>query len=292
MLFQAISIALGGRAIIIEWTSVQKQRLQELGATEEQIKMTFMAAPERNSAYQQIEHELVSRGKDLLLQFRNDIRRPVLCDLESRLVKTLTEAGFAQVTTPVLLSKGLLAKMTIIDTHPLYEQVFWVDDRKCLRPMLAPNLYFILKDLLRLWAHPVSIFEIGPCFRKDTQGGAHMQEFTMLNLVEMGLAESDCSERLRTLAALVMKAAGINDYSLETESSEVYGETLDVVAGDLELGSGAMGPHVLDQQWDITVPWVGIGFGLERLAMIRDGFSNVQKVGRSLTYLNGTRLNI
>ncbi len=271
---------------------MQKQRLQELGAIEEQIKMTFMAAPERNSAYQQFEHELVSRGKDLLLQFRNDIKRPVLCDLESRLAEALKGAGFAQVTTPILLSKGLLAKMTINEAHPLYEQVFWVDDRKCLRPMLAPNLYFILKDLLRLWAHPVSIFEIGPCFRKDTQGGAHMQEFTMLNLVEMGLAERDCSDRLRTLADLVMKAVGINDYSLETESSEVYGETLDVVAGDLELGSGAMGPHVLDQQWDITVPWVGIGFGLERLAMIQGGYSNVLKVGRSLTYLNGTRLNI
>jgi pyrrolysyl-tRNA synthetase-like protein len=285
-------MALGGRAINIEWTSVQKQRLQELGATEEQVKMTFTALSERNSTYQQLEHELVSRGKELLLHFRNDIKRPVLCDLESRLVETLTEAGFVQVTTPVLLSKGLLAKMTISETHPLYEQVFWVDDRKCLRPMLAPNLYFILKDLLRLWAHPVSIFEIGPCFRKDTQGGVHMQEFTMLNLVEMGLAESDCSERLKTLADLVMKAAGINDYSLESESSEVYGETLDIVAGDLELGSGAMGPHVLDEQWGITVPWVGIGFGLERLAMIRDGHSNVQKVGRSLTYLNGTRLNI
>jgi pyrrolysyl-tRNA synthetase-like protein len=271
---------------------VQKQRLQELGATEEQIKMTFTAAPDRNSAYQQLEYELVSRGKELLLQYRNDIKRPVLCELESRLVEALTGAGFAQVTTPVLLSKGLLAKMTITEAHPLYGQVFWVDDRKCLRPMLAPNLYYILKDLLRLWAHPVSIFEIGPCFRKDTQGGVHMQEFTMLNLVEMGLAESDCSERLKTLADLVMKTAGINDYSLETESSEVYGETLDVVAGDLELGSGAMGPHVLDQKWDIAVPWVGIGFGLERLAMIREGHSNVQKVGRSLTYLNGTRLNI
>lgn len=283
---------MGGRAITIKWTSVQRQRLQELGATEEQIKMIFTAVPERNSVYQQLEHELVSRGKDLLLQFRNDIRRPVLCDLESRLVEALTGAGFAQVTTPVLLSKGLLAKMTITEKHPLFDQVFWVDDRKCLRPMLAPNLYFILKDLLRLWVHPVNIFEIGPCFRKDTQGGAHMQEFTMLNLVEMGLAESECSERLKALADLVMKAAGINDYSLETESSEVYGETLDVVAGDLELGSGAMGPHVLDQQWEITVPWVGIGFGVERLAMIRDGHSNVQKVGRSLTYLNGTRLNI
>jgi seryl-tRNA synthetase len=89
------------------------------------------------------------------------------------LVEALTGAGFAQVTTPIMLSKGLLAKMTSTEEHPLYEQVFWVDSRKCLRPMLAPNLYYILKDLLRLWPHPVSIFEVGPCFRKDTQGGNH-----------------------------------------------------------------------------------------------------------------------
>jgi len=119
-----------------------------------------------------------------------------------------------------------------------------------------------------------------------------MQEFTMLNLVEMGLPESECSERLKELAGLVMSAVGIDNYSLQTESSEVYGDTVDIVVGDLELGSGAMGPHVLDQQWDINVPWVGIGFGLERLAMAREDHRNVQRVGRSLTYLNGIRLNV
>jgi len=277
---------------LFEWTLVQKQRLLELGADHEQVGMTFQSAGERNNAYQQIEYDLVSRGKEDLAQFRKTVRRPTLPLIENRLAEALIGAGFCQVTTPILLSKGLLAKMTITVEHPLYEQVFWVDSRKCLRPMLAPNLYFILKDLLRIWSHPVRIFEIGPCFRKDTQGGSHMQEFTMLNLVEMGLPEKECSIRLKELAKLIMNAAGIEDYKLETESSEVYGKTVDVISGGLELGSGAMGPHVLDQSWDITVPWVGIGFGLERLIMIREGYSNVQKAGRSLTYLNGVRLNL
>ncbi|MFU8794010.1 MAG: pyrrolysine--tRNA(Pyl) ligase large subunit [Dethiobacteria bacterium] len=278
--------------VLFEWTLVQKQRLLELGADNEQVGMTFQSAGERNNAYQQIEYDLVSRGKEDLAQFRKTVRRPTLPLIENRLAEALIGAGFCQVTTPILLSKGLLAKMTITVEHPLYEQVFWVDSRKCLRPMLAPNLYFILKDLLRIWPHPVRIFEIGPCFRKDTQGGSHMQEFTMLNLVEMGLPEKECSIRLKELAKLIMNAAGIEDYKLETESSEVYGKTVDVISGGLELGSGAMGPHVLDQSWDITVPWVGIGFGLERLIMIREGYSNVQKAGRSLTYLNGVRLNL
>lgn len=277
---------------MIGWTDIQKQRLQELGAEEELIALTFHHASERNSAYQKIEHELVNRGKKVLLQYKDVQRRPVIARLESSLTGMLLEAGFYQVTTPILLSKGLLAKMTITGDHPLYDQVFWVDSRKCLRPMLAPNLYFILKDLLRLWPHPVRIFEIGPCFRKDTQGANHMQEFTMLNLVEMGLPLGDRFDRIKELAALVMAAAEIDHYSLETEGSEVYGETVDVVAGDLELGSGAMGPHALDEQWGIAVPWVGIGFGLERLAMLKEGHRNIHKVGRSLTYLGGIRLNI
>jgi len=53
-----------------------------------------------------------------------------------------------------------------------------------------------------------------------------------------------------------------------------------------------MGPHPLDEQWGIIDPWVGIGFGLERLLMIKEGSQNVQSMGRSLTYLNGVRLNI
>lgn len=274
------------------WTEIQKQRLQELGATEEQLARFFNSEQERNSAYQKTERDLVGRGKEALLNYRDNVKKTALLDLESRLAEALISAGFARVTTPILLSKGLLAKMTITEDKHLYKQVFWVDSSKCLRPMLAPNLYYILKDLLRLWPSPVSIFEIGPCFRKDTQGGNHLQEFTMLNLVEMGLPEKDRSSRLRELAALVMDAAGLKEYDLVSEGSDVYGETIDITAGEIELGSAAMGPHILDRQWDIDVPWVGIGFGLERLVMVKEGYKNVQKAGRSLSYLGGVRLNI
>ena len=36
----------------------------------------------------------------------------------------------------------------------------------------------------------------------------------------------------------------------------------------------------------------GIGFGLERLQMTIQGAPNLKRVGRSLTYLDGIRLNI
>jgi phenylalanyl-tRNA synthetase alpha chain len=276
------------------WSDIQKRRLKELGADKSQEEETFNTPSDRDRAYQRLEKDLVKRERHRLREFAEDIRRPGLCRLESRLVDVLVQQGFSQVVTPIMMSRGLLAKMSIDQSHPLADQVYWIGQNKCLRPMLAPHLYFVLKDLLRLWDRPVRIFESGPCFRKESQGAQHSTEFTMLNLVEMGLPEETRRERIDQLADLVMKAAGISTYQIQTCKSEVYGETMDIVTGedDLEVGSAAMGPHPLDQPWRITETWAGIGFGLERLLMVAEGSQNLSRMGRSLTYLDGIRLNI
>jgi len=196
-----------------------------------------------------------------------------------------------EVVTPVILSQTMLSKMSVTPDHPLSKQVFWMGENRCLRPMLAPNLYALLKRLERLWKKPIRIFEVGPCFRKESRGGQHTSEFTMLNLVEMGLPEENRQARLEELIGVVMAASGIEHYELVVKPSEVYGDTIDVVSG-VEVGSAAMGPHRLDAPWGIFDPWVGVGFGLERLAMVKEGFQNIQRVSRSLEYLDGVRLNI
>jgi hypothetical protein len=114
----------------------------------------------------------------------------------------------------------------------------------------------------------------------------------MLNLVELGDLEGQQEERLRELANIAMDAAGIKNYRLEKDECHVYGNTIDVISGDLELGSGAYGPHKLDPPWGIVDPWVGIGFGLERLVVTVKGHKNIRRAGRSLSYLDGARLNI
>ncbi len=265
-----------------------------MNASEEQLLRSFDGPRERDRAYQELEKLLVQTGKQRLEELRNTYRRPALCRLETQLIEALTRHGFVQVVTPILLAKGLLAKMSITEDHPLSSQIFWVGENKCLRPMLAPNLYFLLKDLLRLWERPVRIFEIGPCFRKESQGALHLNEFTMLNLVEMGLPEDERGQHIKEFAALVMETAEISDYHLVSTSSEVYGSTTDIIVEglDAEVGSGAMGPHSLDHEWGILDPWVGIGFGIERLLMVRENSNTLKSVGRSLTYLNGVRLNI
>ncbi len=275
------------------WSEIQTKRLIALDADQTQLSERFEDQTQRDRAFQKLEGALTKMRKRELEEMREVHGRPALCRLESTLVETLVRAGFVQVTTPTILARGLLAKMGVTETHDLFKQIFWLDRDRCLRPMLAPHLYYVVKDLLRLWEKPVGIFEIGSCFRKESQGARHSTEFTMLNLCEFGLLEEDRGRRLRELAELVTQAAGIDEYRLAEAESTVYGKMVDVLSADgLELGSGAVGPHPLDHAWRITDTWVGIGFGLERLLMTVRGGDSIGKMGRSLVYLDGITLNI
>jgi len=233
--------------------------------------------------------DLVSANERSIKGMIGSPSRHNLAQLESDLSEMLVSKGFIEVKTPAIISAAALEKMTITPEHPLYKQVFFIDEKRCLRPMLAPNLYYVMRKLRDHTDGPVRIFEIGSCFRKESHSGTHLEEFTMLNLVELG-PERDASEALKEYIGDVMGVAGL-DYTLSREESDVYRETLDVMIGDVEVSSGAVGPHVLDAAHDVHEPWSGVGFGLERLLMIMNDKSSVKRTGRSLSYLNGAKIN-
>jgi phenylalanyl-tRNA synthetase alpha chain len=279
-------------ALRIRLTATQSQRLRELGADPLVLDDAFEDVASRDAAFKRLEVELVRTGRDHLRELRKGRRAPQLVELERELSDALTDVGFVRVVTPLIIASDSLRKMGIEHGHPLREQVFWLEDGRCLRPMLAPNLYTLLRRLDRNWSKPFGIFEIGPCFRRDSKGASHLNEFTMLNLVELGRQEKDGRGRLEELAALVMGAAGVEEYDLEVTDSEVYGAMIDVTVGGAEVCSAGLGPHPLDGNWGIVDPWVGLGFGLERLIMAREGYPNIERAGRSLSYVDGVRLNL
>jgi pyrrolysyl-tRNA synthetase-like protein len=276
----------------IHMTPTQSQRLRELGADPALLDGAFTDASARDAAFKRLENALSADGRRRLQELRGGSGAPQLVELESRLGEALVGAGFVRVVTPLIIASDSLRKMGIEHGHPLRDQVFWLDDGRCLRPMLAPNLYTLLRRLGRIWTKPFGIFEIGPCFRRDSKGASHLNEFTMLNLVELGRPREEGRARLEELAGLVMGAAGIAAYELEITESEVYGEMVDVLVRGAEVCSAGLGPHPLDDNWGIVDPWVGLGFGLERLIMTREGYPNIERAGRSLSYVDGVRLNI
>ncbi|MFH1765927.1 MAG: pyrrolysine--tRNA(Pyl) ligase large subunit, partial [Gemmatimonadota bacterium] len=155
------------------WSKTQANRLKALDADQAQLAERFEDQTQRDRAFLEREGALVKMRKIELEEMRRVHGRPGLCRLETTLVEALVGAGFVQVTTPTILSRGLLAKMGVTEAHDLFKQIFWLDRDRCLRPMLAPHLYYVIKDLLRLWEKPIGIFEVGSCFRKDSEGARH-----------------------------------------------------------------------------------------------------------------------
>ncbi len=276
----------------VRFTVTQAQRLRELGAALEDVERAFTDERSRDAGFKHSEDTLACAGRERLHLLRTGDHRPLLVELQDSLASMLSGLGFVQVVTPHIITGEALRRMGIGHEHPLRRHVFWLEDGRCLRPMLAPNLYALLRRFSRIWRRPFGIFEIGACFRRDSQGASHLNEFTMLNLVELGLAEDEARSRLDDLVHDVMQAARIRSYELVRSTSEVYGEMLDVEVDGIEVCSAGTGPHPLDGNWGIVEPWVGLGFGLERLVMTREGFPNIERAGRSLMYADGVRLNL
>ena len=109
-------------------------------------------------------------GARRLQELRDGGAPPQLVELERALAAALTGAGLRPGRHAAHHRRRRARKMGIEHGHPLRDQVFWVEDGRCLRPMLAPNLYTLMRRLGRIWCRPFGIFEIGSCFRRDTKG--------------------------------------------------------------------------------------------------------------------------
>jgi len=293
-------------------TETQRRRLAELGVdTDEKLaeayrtaggfeggaRGTRMAAPVRgsvpNAVFQRMEKHAVNVNRRAIRTLLENTHEPALCRLQADLAACLEEHGFTQVVTPTVISATQLDRMSIDADNPLRRQVFWLDGNACLRPMLAPGLYTVSRKLMQTAPLPLRVFEIGSCFRRESEGRTHLSEFTMLDLVEWGTPLEERTMRLRELDELVLEAAGMHGCRTEEDNSVIYGKGLDAVdAEGLELASSSMGPHPLDPAWGIDCTWVGIGFGLERLLQSREHRGGIHPYARSVTYLDGAALNI
>jgi phenylalanyl-tRNA synthetase alpha chain len=276
------------------FTDEQKDRLRDLGASSEELTKSFSSAAERDEVF-------LSRQKSLASLIRKKLDkafltggRPAAELLRESLASLLASLGLTEVSTPIIMSRARLVKMGLEDDPLLTEQVFWIDPKRCLRPMLAPHLYEYMLDIQKLRRDKTfGIFEIGPCFRKESQGARHAGEFTMLNLVEVNVPLERRQARLEEFIGLIAERANLKDWRLEIVESTVYGQTVDLVDGNgLELASCSMGPHPLDKAWGFAGTWIGLGLGLERLAMSLAGSDRLSPVGRGFGRLLGLPLSL
>lgn len=264
-------------------TKSQIDRLEGLLSPKDEISL------DSGTPFRELESQLLSQRKKDLQQIYAEERENYLGKLERDITKFFVDRGFLEIKSPILIPVKYIERMGINNDTELSKQIFRVDKNFCLRPMLAPNLYNYLRKLDRALPDPIKIFEIGPCYRKESDGKEHLEEFTMLNFCQMG---SGCTrENLEDIITDFLNHLGI-DFEIVGDSCMVYGDTLDVMHGDLELSSAVVGPIPLDREWGIDKPWIGAGFGLERLLKVKHNFKNIKRAARSESYYNGISTNL
>jgi pyrrolysyl-tRNA synthetase len=264
-------------------TKSQVDRLEGLLSPKDEISL------DSGTPFRELESELLSRRRKDLQQIYTEEREHYLGKLEREITKFFVDRGFLEIKSPILIPMEYIERMGIDNDKELSKQIFRVDKNFCLRPMLAPNLYNYLRKLDRTLPDPIKIFEIGPCYRKESDGKEHLEEFTMLNFCQMG---SGCTrENLEAIIKDFLDYLGI-DFEIVGDSCMVYGDTLDVMHGDLELSSAVVGPIPMDRDWGINKPWIGAGFGLERLLKVMHDFKNIKRASRSESYYNGISTNL
>ena len=122
----------------VKFTDPQIQHLMEYG-DEDWSNAEFDDAAARDKEFSANMSRLKAANdkgvKDVIANPCND-----LTDLENAIRDKLNARGFIEVHTPIFVSKAALAKMTITEDHPLFKQVFFIDDKRALRPMHAMNL--------------------------------------------------------------------------------------------------------------------------------------------------------
>ena len=279
-----------------KYTVTQSERLNELNCPIEEQDREFETKEERNEHFRKLEKELTRYARNDIFDLLESRHMTKYRITGNKMANWLMDEGFTEVITPTIISRNSLKKMGIDSGSQFLDQVFWVDGKHCLRPMLAPNLYVEMRELLRITKKPVKIFEMGSCFRKESQGAQHLNEFTMLNLVELAaVKDGEQLAELERLALNAMEALGLKEgeYEFVQEDSEVYGKvSFDILINGMEVASGSYGPHFLDANGGVFDTWVGIGFGIERLTMALDKGRTIKRYGRTLSFIDGEPLNI
>jgi pyrrolysyl-tRNA synthetase len=266
------------------FTQSQKDRIVSLLGPDEMISFS-----KEKRSFQELEVTLINKRKEDLREVYEDSRENLLGKLERQITEFFVDRGFMEIKSPILIPFEYMERMGVGEDTKLSQQIFRVDENMCLRPMLAPGLYNYLYKFDKVLPDPIRIFEIGPCYRKESDGKSHLEEFTMLNFCQMG---SKCTrENLILLIQDFLDFLNI-EHEIVSDNCMVYGETIDVLHKDMELSSAVVGPIPQDIDWGINKPWMGAGFGLERLLKVMHNFKTIKRAARCENYYNGISTNL
>ena len=116
-----------------KFTVTQRERLAELDAAPDILDMEFDTTEARNAEFRKIETSMAKAARERLKDLVEDRKITFTEEVSRKLQDWLIRDGYTKVSTPTIITRQMLEKMTIDEFHHLSEQVFWLDRKRCLR---------------------------------------------------------------------------------------------------------------------------------------------------------------
>ena len=100
-----------------KFTVTQLERLNELNGDPNTAEMEFADSVERDQAFRKLEKELVRRSRGAIRDLLSDRHMTKSAEVGQMLEQWLMDQGYTKVMTPTIITKEMLAKMTIEDVY-------------------------------------------------------------------------------------------------------------------------------------------------------------------------------
>ena len=266
-----------GEAPRVAFTATQRQRLRELGACRAE---SWSGLPERRRARRRLQGAArtqltARRPRAACTSCAPAQRAPQLCDAERDACggADAAPASCRSSTPHHHRRRRCCAKMGIEHdaSAGASRSSGWTTAAAC-GPCWPPTSTPCCAGWAASGAGRSASSRSAPAFGATRKGSRHLNEFTMLNLVEFGLPQDGAPRA--TQGAGGARDGRRRHRALRAGDAESGGLRRDDRRRGRRQSRCARrpwGPHPLDGNWGIVEPWVGLGFGLERLLVAREG---------------------
>ena len=177
---------------------------------------------------------------------------------------------------------------SIIDrVFPEFKNLTPIPTKKTLRSHTTALWFPVLASLQNKKPLPLQYFHIGPKFRREQRLDAkHLYESNTISIVVM--AEEISLEDAKRIAHEICRKMGFDNIKVEikTATSKYYAPQTEFEIfiqhphGQewLEIGDGGFYSPVACANFGIEYPVLNIGFGVERITMIKTGESDIRRL--------------
>lgn len=178
------------------------------------------------------------------------------------------------------------------EVFPEFKNLAPESSRTTLRSHMTSGWFLALSEMWDKSPQPIRLFSVDRCFRREQEEDAtHLRTYHSASCIVAG--EDVTVDEGKAVAAALLSAFGFTDFQFRPDEkrskyympetqTEVYGKH--PVHGWVEVATfGIYSPAAL-AEYGVSVPVMNLGMGVERLAMVLSGASDVRKLSYAQMY--------